>query len=975
MRRLPLTLSVFLLYHFCLGQPTLPEGFIAQQIVSGINPVAIDFDPSGRLFITELTGNILLVENDIVQDEPVGAIPVDNTGERGLYGIAFDPDFEFNQYIYLYYSVQNANHNRLGRFKLHDNHIHYEDEEILMEFDFTTAVIHNGGDIKFGPDGKLYIAVGDGGTPALAQSHNSLFGKILRINSDGSVPTDNPFYTTNQGIYKSIYAYGLRNPFTFDFNGNTLFASDVGQSAYEEINDILPGKNYGWPIVEGMLSSNGVAAPENYIDPVYAYSHAEGCAITGAAFYNPQVNTFPDEFKNKYFFGDYCNNTIKALDPETRAANLFLENGNGPTFIKISEQGEMYVGAFGGGNQGSVWKITYSTDGSPRIAVHPKPVIASVGDSVIFSVTAMGDAPLHYQWMMNGTAIPDATTSVLQLGNVLLSDNDAIFSCVIGNEKGQVTSLGAKLSVTARTRPEPSIGISTYSGRSLYIAGDTIIIRGSASDDVQGTLPTSALSWKVDFHHDYHSHPVFTNMHGIDSVAFVVPRVGETSSNVWYRIHLEAQNEAGLSQSTYTDIYPQLSEITVTTSYDATAPFPVFLDGVLRMTPFSLTAVAGMTRNLSIAANQGAGDYLYTYVNNDIDEALPSLTFDVPSNDTTILFTGHLSKLYLGRGKGLLGKYYNNKLFSGLPDTTRIDKHLDFNWGFQPPISNIPADNYSIIWEGYIRIPTKDSYTFYASFDNGLSLSVDDELLIDKLIDETDPEYSTSKILDEGIHSIKIYYYEASSAARMKLSWESSNILKGVIPQASLYDQYYTPKIILTGIDSFKTNGKLYAQASAKDFEGNPISAEQFRWSVDFVKNDIITTIATIESIDALEYTIPQHLNFFDSYFRINVNVTDNSGFKASASKDVVPVLSTDSYGIKLFPNPSKGIFNLHYIGPYSLGEVHIYNHWGNLVLKKDFSGNDALEASLDLTNAPAGVYLIKIQVGKSFTAKTVVKN
>lgn len=966
-------LRAFLLCNFCFGQPTLPEGFISQQVVTGINPVAIDFDPSGRLFITELTGNILLIENDIIHDTPVGIIPVDNTGERGLYGIAFDPDFEFNQYIYLYYSVQNANHNRLSRFKLHDNHIHYEDEETLMNFDFTTAVIHNGGDIKFGPDGKLYIAVGDGGTPALAQSHNSLFGKILRINSDGSVPTDNPFYTTNQGIYKSIYAYGLRNPFTFDFNHNKLFVSDVGQSAYEEINDILPGKNYGWPIVEGPLSGSGVAAPANYMDPVYTYSHAEGCAITGAAFYNPRITTFPEEYKNKYFFGDYCNNTIKAFDPETQITNLFLENGNGPTFIKISEQGEMYVGSFGGGNEGSVWKITYNTDGSPRIAVHPKPIIASVGDTVIFSIIALGDAQLHYQWLENGTPIPDATTSILQLESVALSSNNTIFSCMAKNEKGQITSIGAKLTVTTRTRPEPSIGLSTYNSRSLYIAGDTIIMKGTASDVVQGLLPTSALKWNIDFHHNHHSHPVLTNIQGADSVAFIVPRIGETSSNVWYRILLEAQNEVGLSQSTYTDIYPQLSTITIRTSYDTIAPFPVFLDGAMQMTPFSISAVAGMTRNLSIAANQSVGDYLYTYIDND--KTASSVTFNVPSNDTTISFTGgNPSRLYLGRGQGLLGKYYSNKLFSGLPDTTRIDQHLDFNWGFQPPIGNIPADNYSIIWEGYIRIPTKDLYTFHASFDNGLSLSIDDELLIDKLVDETDPEHSVSKILDEGIHAIKIYYYEASSSARVKLSWESSIILKGVIPQASLYDQYYSPKIILTGIDSFEIDDKLYAQASAKDFEENPIAAERFRWSVDFVKNDIMTTTDTIKSIDALEYDIPQHFNFFDSYFRINIIATDNNGFEAFASKDATPVLS-NAYGLKISPNPSKGIFNLHYIGPNSLGEVNVYNYLGKLVLKKDFSGNDAQEISLDLTSAPAGMYLIKTLIGKTFTTKTVVKN
>ncbi len=973
MRRLPLTLSVFLLYNFCLGQPTLPEGFIAQQIVSGINPVALNFDPNGRLFITELTGNILLVENDIVHDEPVGVIPVDNTGERGLYGIAFDPDFEFNQYIYLYYSVQNANYNRLSRFKLHDNHIHYEEEEILMEFDFTTAVIHNGGDIKFGPDGKLYIAVGDGGTPALAQSQNSLFGKILRINPDGSVPTDNPFYTTNQGIYKSIYAYGLRNPFTFDFNGDTLFASDVGQSDYEEINNILPGKNYGWPIVEGMLSSSGVAPPENYIDPVYTYSHAEGCAITGAAFYNPQVSVFPDEFKNKYFFGDYCNNTVKALDPEAHTASLFLENGNGPTFIKVSDHGEMYIGSFGGGNQGSVWKITYSTDGSPHIAVHPESVIASVSDTVTFSVTAMGDAPLHYQWQRNGSIIADATASALQLKNVTLSDNDAIFTCIVENEKGQATSQAAKLTVTARTRPEPAMGLSTYAGRSLYIAGDTIIIKGSASDDTQGTLPSSALSWKVDFHHDHHSHPILTNIKGTDSVAFIVPRVGETSSNVWYRVHLEAQNEVGLSKITYTDIYPLTSTITVTTSYDAIAPFPVFLDGALHMTPFTLTAVAGMTRNLSVSSNQIVGEYLYP------TDTETSINFNTPKNDTVFLFTGNFNKVYFGNGSGLNGQYFNGALnFEGSPDTTRIDSRLDFNWGYQPPIGNLAGDYFSIVWQGYIRIPSENLYTFYINSDDGVKLSIDNDVLIANLQSAPEDELIANKVLAAGIHPIKIHYYEDAGAASINLSWSSGNLPKEIIPHNVLYDRYYKPTLsFIREQDTFSPGKTISFKASVADWQMQPLKDTDSEWTISLINSDDTVHLSTINNVDSIVHTIPDYLNYSkNSYLRLSLVAQDRAGFADTLIKKIS--LKEDYFlsqaEITIYPNPSSHTITIESIGSEQPNHIVFYNNLGQPMLSKNLFYTSISKMLIDISSLPAGLYVVKVSVGNSQYLRKITK-
>src|SRR5437762_14052076 len=166
-------------------------------------------------------------------------------------------------------------------------------EFILVDLDnLSGAGNHNGGAIHFGSDGKLYVAVGDNANRANSQTLSNRLGKILRLNSDGSIPTDNPFFNTAQGANGSIWALGLRNPFTFAFQPGTtrMFIHDVGQSTWEEINDGIAGSNYGWPVTEGPTNN------PSFRSPIYFYQHDIGCAIVGGAFYNPPVLQFPSSY-------------------------------------------------------------------------------------------------------------------------------------------------------------------------------------------------------------------------------------------------------------------------------------------------------------------------------------------------------------------------------------------------------------------------------------------------------------------------------------------------------------------------------------------------------------------------------------------------------------------------------------------------------------------------------------------------------
>src|SRR5204862_5210709 len=177
------------------------------------------------------------------------------------------------------------------------------------------------------------------------QTLANLLGKILRINSDGTIPADNPFFSTPPGARKEIWAYGLRNPYTFDFRTDgRMFINDVGQSTYEEIDDGIAGSNYGWPTVEG---PNPPGNP-SFRYPLYYYQHVGSpmpCAITGGTFYDPATPNFSAFYTGKYFFADFCGNFIQLFDPVSGTASSFATGLPSPVDLQVDAQGRLlYLG-------------------------------------------------------------------------------------------------------------------------------------------------------------------------------------------------------------------------------------------------------------------------------------------------------------------------------------------------------------------------------------------------------------------------------------------------------------------------------------------------------------------------------------------------------------------------------------------------------------------------------------------------------
>ena len=333
----------------------LPTGFTEVQVGGNLSGslTAMAFAPDGRLFVCQQGGQLRVIKNGVLLSTPFVSLTVDSSGERGLLGIALDPNFTTNHYLYVYYTVATSPiHNRVSRFTAAGDTAAPGSEIIILNLDnLSSATNHNGGAIHFGPDGKLYIGVGENANGANAQSLSNLLGKMLRINADGTIPPDNPFYNTATGNNRAIWALGLRNPFTFAFQPGTtrLFINDVGESTYEEINDGIAGSNYGWPITEGPTSNSA------FRGPIYFYGHGTnnvtGCAIVGAAFYNPPVPQFPSSYTGKYFFADLCNGWIRVFDPSAGTATGFATGIVNPVDLHVGSDGALYYLARGSGGQ------------------------------------------------------------------------------------------------------------------------------------------------------------------------------------------------------------------------------------------------------------------------------------------------------------------------------------------------------------------------------------------------------------------------------------------------------------------------------------------------------------------------------------------------------------------------------------------------------------------------------------------------
>ncbi len=334
-----------------IGPVALPEGFDLRTIATGLTgATAIEVLPDGRVLVCEQTGSLRIIKDGKLLEQPALMLPVNHEWERGVIGVTIDPNFAASPWVYVcWIGKEPYPHHRVSRFRLEGDVLLPESQELLLVGDDQTKLGgnvpagHQGGAIHFGIDGKLFIGIGEQTAGQPSQHLDTFLGKILRINSDGSLPMDNPLLDQTTGKYQAIWAYGLRNPFTFAIRpqDGLMLINDVGGN-FEEINVGMAGKNYGWPTIP-----HGPAHRDGFEDPIHWYPEA---SISGGDFLPKDVG-WPKEYQGRYFFADFKHGWIHTIDPNANEntsesginSKPFAAGLRRPVDIRFSPDGSLLV--------------------------------------------------------------------------------------------------------------------------------------------------------------------------------------------------------------------------------------------------------------------------------------------------------------------------------------------------------------------------------------------------------------------------------------------------------------------------------------------------------------------------------------------------------------------------------------------------------------------------------------------------------
>ena len=777
------------------GQIIAP-GFQETLLADNLNPVTLTIDHHSRVWIVEKSGRVLIMGRDgRVKPDPFITLDVDDFNERGLLGIALHPDFDNNPYVYLYYTVPDQDHNRVSRFRANGDLAVPDSEEILLELDGLRGPVHNSGAMVFDKDGYLFIAAGDGSWPNNSQDFNTTLGSILRIHDDGSIPTDNPFYDNLEGNNRAIWAKGLRNPFTmtYDEYSDALYIGDVGLGTYEEVNRIVRGGNYGWPIVEGYIDQQ--TPPENYKDPIHVYDHNAGCAIVGLNVYRPHQRQLPEEYIGKIFYADYCQGYINVINEmDGSLYQTFATNLDRPLqIIDDMETGEFYYlirAGIGGGsqqdntssNEGSLWKVFFTGSGVPNISQSPTHMVVPVGEDVVFNVRATGSSPLSYQWYLNDTLFgPD--TSAITLFDVSLLEDNTIVRCVVSNAEGSDTSDIGVLNVVDNTRPEVSITLSAP--QLEFRAGDVIEFKGLVKDAEDGMIDPTKYVWKVDLHHDEHTHPVIEGLTGTDQGSFEVPIDGETSTNIWFRVYLSAQDDDGFVGQSYEEIFPDVSTITI----EGDLGVKINIDGRLRPLPWTFESLIGLNRTVLVPEVQFEDNHVFLF--DSWEDGLTDNPRIFRAGETPLTTSVSFNTLLPGTGRGLTQSVFSNDVgfdLAGEPDTVVIDSAIDMRGILTGPYPNISPDVFSVRWEGFIEPWRPGPVQLHITSDDGHRLWIDGKLLIDDWVNHGPTQRTvTYDFKDMNEVPIVIEYYEDMGGATLEFAWTYEELPEHLVPYHKLY--------------------------------------------------------------------------------------------------------------------------------------------------------------------------------------------
>ncbi len=732
-----------------------PENFQKNLITgSGLDgPSGFEFAPDGRIFILERTGKVKIVKDGTLLPTPFTELPSVATGDRGLIGIAFDPDFNTNHYVYFYYTGLDLL-NRLVRFNASGD-VGTDGPFILFETTSPSQQLHVGGSIRFGPDGKIYFAVGDNGYPPNAQNLTNPHGKILRINRDGSVPSDNPFIN-QPGVVPQIWAYGFRNPWRFQFDSLTgkLYGGDVGDFSIEEVNHIVKGGNYGWSVCEGPCNN------PDFIDPIYSYNHDGGsAAATGGPIYRSDM--FPAEYQGNLFFGDYAKSFIKrcVLDINGNCSQVldFDTSAGSVVEMKISPiDGSLWYLTY---IPGRLYKVTYSLGNSYPIPNATSNVTKGTDPlTVNFSSQGSSDPEndqLFYNWNFS-----DGTTST-EPNPVKTFINKGTYEVNLAVSDGANTSNAVPLVIQVGLTP--TVNIAEPAEGKMYRAGETINYQISSLDGAGFDINDAAIKTDVIFHHATHIHPFLDDVTGRVG-SFVIPNTGEASTNTYYELQVTVTDDNGLSTISSRNIYPIVSSINLTSSIPG---LQFLLDGVPTSTNTIITGVSGFIREISAPAIQVLNGVAYVFQSwSDGGDPRHNVVFEDLARIVTITFAA--SDQYRA-------EYFNNLDLTGEPVAVESEVEIDLNWGDFSPDSAVNTDNFSARFTKLQHF-AQGRYKFTTSADDGIRVFIDNNLVINRWQGFENEPNTAEILLTEGNHNIVVEYFENYGGASLEFKWDLAEV-------------------------------------------------------------------------------------------------------------------------------------------------------------------------------------------------------
>lgn len=594
---------------------------------SATRQVAAEFLPDGRMLMLNTSGNVRIVNVSGGPSVDHFTIPnVDSSGERGSLDLVAHPDFANNNTFFVYYTAPLPNNEArltISSFVLGaSGALTQASEQVVWQNPGPNHInaAHVGGSLNIGPDLTLYLSVGDGLVSSNSQDLSNVFGTMLRINLDGSVPADNPF-VGQAGALDEIYAYGLRNPFraTFDDVTGDLLVGDVGGNnaavAIEEVNVIEPGANYGWPTCEGVT---GCAA--NITLPIHWYDHDVngGCcqnrSITGGEMYRGAAIPFAG---NVYVYGDFADQKLKwaqfdsnnnelatgLLDPPGQPASFR------PVWVEVSPvDGWIYYFKFSYAGSGEIRRLRYTgapVDQPPTISeASATPITGAAPLAVTFTGAATDpDGPVAFSWDFgDGTSSTEASPAHTYLAA-------GAYDAVLTVTSGADSVSAAPMQISVGTPPIATI--LTPNDQTTFAAGDVIVITGEGTDEAGQALAPADLSWEVRFQHEQHEHPGVSGTG--TSITLTVPASGHGfAGNTGYLVELTATDSLGLTTVETIELVPRKVAIAI----EATLPVPpsILVDGITLSTAAVVDTIEGHLHLIETEALHCVADERWDFV-------------------------------------------------------------------------------------------------------------------------------------------------------------------------------------------------------------------------------------------------------------------------------------------------------------------------------------------------------------------------